>query len=476
MKIVLSVFLFLVSFSLHSQSNEWLSSKAQLCLSDEYQYNFSDFGSLNEDETYYLSAYRCFLQFVNYEDEDWVKSFEKEQNRLLKITKTENQKVNMMLINLDVQLGLMQVMKGDEITGVYNIYKAYKSFEGLDKNQCDALEYQKLHGLFLIFADQVENQYGFLSWLFGIEGDSELGFQLLRSYISQTKYKDGLHTEGLLLLAYSSLQFSNIERTELEWLLEEAERYGSPVLSFVVALNAVKINESKLVFDWIHDWKGHQIHKFPLLGYIKGRFLLNELKEEGIAYLEQYCNDGNRNRYYADAIYRIARFCHVKEEGIKRNAWLSLIDETDNLTTSLDRQAKSEYGMLKDCPVALVKARFLIDGGDYLTAISVLNTDSINKYSSFYEIEWWYRLARAEHLLNNYKQALMAYDKVISLSGDDSRYFGPYSALFASEIMVEQKSFEKAHQYLQWASDLNTGEYQKEITIKIDAALKKGAS
>jgi len=473
MKAYLSVLILLFPAILYSQSKKWLSDEAQNCLSNEYHYVNSNLGSLDEDEVYYLSAYSCFLKYIKNENKEQLKDFEKEKGRLERIARTNNLKISMMLINLDIQYGLMKLIRGDEMTGIYSIYTAYKAFLSLDKNKCHSLEYQKLNGLFLIFADQVQTQNSIVSWLFGIEGDEQLGFQLLRSYITQTKYHSGLHKEGLLILAYCGLRFTELGQSELLQFKEEAEQYGSPLLSFVIGMNAIKTNQTELLFNWVNTWNKTQLDDFPYLRYIKGRLLLNKLEVRGEKELESYIELSKARSYKADAMFRIARFNHAKGNYSRRDVFIRKVHSQDIYLTNFDKQALAEVDYLKGRPAALSKVRFLFDSGDYLTALSVLNTDSIDSYSPFYQVEWWYRLARTEQSLKRHDKAIDAYNKVIELAVDDSRYYGPYSALFAAQINLKKNNQEKVLFYLKKAEVLNSGEYKKDISMRIEALYKQ---
>ncbi len=471
MKKIVSILLIILPAIVGAQNKAWLSTQAQICLDKTYQFEYFETGSLDEDEIYYISAYHHFLQFVKDEDKNHLKSFEKEMNRLLKVAKVNNSKTTLMLVNLNVQLGLMQVMKGDQVTGVYTIYSAYKTFTGLDEAVCNSLEYQKLNGLFLILADQVQAQSSFMSWLLGIKGDEKLGFQLLHSYVTQNKHKAGLYSEGLLMMAYFKLQFDEMDQTDLRRLIQEGNRLQSPILSFVASLNAFKNNQTALLKTSMQNWND-EFEEFPLLRYVKGRLLLNDLNSEGINELRRFITDSNGSAFKADANFRLARFFHMKGETDKRDAALNDIKQLKNISTALDKQAIAEMPYLRERPEVLTKTRFLFDNSDYLTVISLLNTVTVNSCSAFYQVEWWYRQARAEELLDNYDVALKLYDKVIALSVDDDRYYGPYSALFATHLSIVQGQRERANYYLNKAEELNTGEYKKEISIKIDDALK----
>ena len=355
------------------------------------------------------------------------------------------------------------------MSGIYSIYTAYKGFLSLNKDKCHGLEYQKLNGLFLIFADQVQAQNNFVSWLFGIEGDEQLGFQLLRSYLTQTKYHPGLHKEGLLILAYCGLQFSEFDQSELLQFKDEAERYQSPLMSFVIGMNAIKTNQTELFYNWVNTWSNAQLDSFPYLRYLKGRLLLNKLEDRGERELESYIELSEANSYKADAMFRIARFNHAKGDYSRRDVFIQKVHNQNIYATNFDKQALAEVDYLKGRPAALSKARFLFDSGDYLTTLSVLNTDSIDNYSSFYQVEWWYRLARTEQSLKRPDKAIYAYNKVIELAVEDSRYYGPYSALFAAQIYLEKNKKEKVLYYLKKAESLNSGEYKNDISLRIEA-------
>ena len=89
-----------------------------------------------------------------------------------------------------------------------------------------------------------------------------------------------------------------------------------------------------------------------------------------------------------------------------------------------------------------------------------------------HRIEHTFRLARAQEKLGNTDAALQLYDTTIAAAADDDRYFGPYAALYAADIMLTSGNNAAAQRYAQQAQKLNNGEFSKEIAQRIALTLR----
>lgn len=470
MRLFLWLILVFDFIGLRAQHQPLLSSHAMEELSDLYASHQNSKFNLSAEESSYLGAYSQFLDFIKDEQKDHITLFEEEIAALENLSESNTSQRDLMLINLQVQQGLLRLMNDDRLEGVYRIYKSYNAFELLDSSRYNALEFKKLKAMFLIFADQVESGNSFVSWLFGIEGNEELGFRQLKAYLKEVKPFEGLYIEGLVLFAYCKLKFSDLNDREFKWLLSEAGNFKSPLLTFVVLQNGIKLHYPKDELLSLLNMDEQKWLHFPLLYYLKGRILLDALNGEGELDLNRFLAQYQGNSYKTDALLRLARFKHIQGLNHQRDSLLTLIDQATALPTSMDRQADNEYLFLQERPLALSKARFLFDGGQYKKARMALEDATLDNYTAFYQVEWWYRLGRIEHKLLNTSAALEAYNKVIQLSDDDKRYYGPYAALFSARLVLNNKV--KANAYLEKARELNTGEYKRDITLEIEALSK----
>lgn len=466
MRKLLCIFLFPLVVNAQNQNN-WLSVDAISGLKQLYAYQKIKCSALNAGEQVYLNACRCFLDYVRNDDMAYIAAFENERDRLLKLSKKDG-KAELMLINLGVQNGLLKLMDGDDIGGAYVFYKSYKAFYNLDSNSCNALEHQKLNALFQIFAAQVSLNKGWVSWLLGVEGDESYGFQQLESYLQQCRLSEGLYVEALVLWAYCKLKFSSCTDDEFRWLMGEVQSCDSPLLTFVTVQNAIKLHRGDDALKLIQDKNLSGRRHFALLNYIEGQILLNDMNEQGEVRIAGFLNDYKGSSYKADAMFRLARFYHVRERVQERDSILSLMTRLDRLPTSFDKQAGKECLYLAKRPRELTITRFLFDGGHYKKALQVLGQVAVDDYPLFYQVEWWYRKGRIEQLLSNTVLALEAYDRVIELTTDDKRYMGPYAALYATRLMLCEGNKERAGYYLQKARKLNTGEYRHDISRQIE--------
>ncbi len=467
MKSSLIVLFISLSLSISAQEKNWLSSQGCNALSSLYKYSTPAISELSNDEKHYLEAYAHFLAFIADENPVHTTNFSKSRDQLIGASNKDSQKQDLMAINLSVQYGLLQLMSGNEISGIYSIYRGYKDFMRIEEKLCNELEYIKLQALFLIFADQIESRNSVASWLFGIEGDEKKGFRLLRSYIRQVEGMGGLDVESQVLLAYCLLKFGEASDADIKHMLDQSKVFESPLLSFVSLMVAIKSRKSDEAIWLINDFREDEYKRFPLLFYAQGRLETNLLKVEGEANITAFLNTYKGQSYKADALLRLARLKHINGALSERDSILSLLAIVNPLPTAIDKQAAKEGESLVSYPICLLRARLQFDGGTYQAARLSLNQSECTVLNKCQSIEWNYRMARLEHLLQNYELAVLFYSKVLGDAKGDERYFGPYSALYAAQIAFQNNSLSEALLLIEQGRELNTGEYKHSVNRKL---------
>ncbi|MCU4155900.1 hypothetical protein J1N10_07925 [Carboxylicivirga sp. A043] len=469
MKCYLTILLLFMSFLVSSaQETTILSNNGQKKLLQIYQSPENDFLSLMTQpekptpEGEYLRLYHLFIAFQAYERKLYLNSFHKGLQQF-ETSFEPSPKSQIMFVTLLIQQSLLHWNQNELTDGARSFYKAHRLFRKLDKKQYTD-DYLKLESIFNIFLSQIPEQFQFLASLFGLEGNIELGFQQLEKYTLVAKQHADSYCEALVLEAYCQLKFGQADNKQVQLLMQESADCHSPLLQFVIGSLAVKNKMSDKGLTYINTIDKKAFESFPLIRYLKGRLLLNQLDSACLTSLKAF--DGNYQGYSfrTDALMRQAWWFHIQEETLKRDSLINQVLQQKHLPTSNDKQAQKEITSLANEPVSLLKARLLFDGAHYLQAKKILTKIDTSTINSYYRPEYHYRMGKINKELKLNNAALICFDEVMRLSQDDTRYFGPHAAIEAAKIKLLQHDTIRANQYLIEAQYLNTGQYKQDIS------------
>ncbi|MCU4177651.1 hypothetical protein [Carboxylicivirga sp. N1Y90] len=451
-------------FSVYAQSGSYLSKPAQEQLKALYTYESVELQELEYDEAAYLKSYECFLAYLASEDRSVVDSF--------MIACKQLKGNDFLLVNAEIQKAILLLLRGDEMSGVYAFYRAHQRFKQLKPEhspmEYSPMEYKKLQGLFNVIWAQIPESYQFWSALLGLQGNETEGFQLLRAYLKDVRNQDAIYVEGLTLYHFLLLKFSEPSDSDVQLILDEVPRSESPLFYFVGSQVLMKAYKGHKATDLLAGLSDRQLNAFPLLYYIKGRLCVNQLHEGTVHNFKQFETFYRGVSFKTDAQLRLTWYYHLNQQYSKRDSLIASVNTETKQLTALDRQAIREFETVKDAPAQLLKARLLFDYGDFEQALQILTDQQSGHLNLSYQIEYNYRLARVQHELKAYGEALKLYSETISLAKQDKRYFGPYAAVKAAKIAYFQMAdIDSAISYLRQAEELNNGEYQSAIKRQI---------
>lgn len=477
MKHYLTILLFtLFACKAPAQTPSFLSIKGQTQLLQIYQWPEADFLSLinepeiSSPEAEYLRLYGLFMAYQTNERKLYANSFHKGIKQF-ETSFERTPQVQLMHVTLLIQQSLLYWNKNESSDGASSFYKAHRIFRRLNK-QYYADDYLKLDAIFNIFLSQIPEQFKFWASLIGLEGNLSHGFEQLHTYIHFTKKRKGHQQEALTLYSYCLLKFGNRGNKEIESLILLSEQNNSPLLNFVTGSLTIKNRMGRIGLDFINSLDTEQFTVFPLLEYLRGRLLLNQLNDGSYQSFQKFLSSYSGYSFRTDALMRQAWCLHINHQTSKRDSLISIVKTQEQLPTSNDQQAAKEVLNLTNKPEVLLRARLIYDGGYYRQANSLLSKTNSNSFNNYYLAEYHYRFGRIKQELNQYQTALKHYDKAIALTQNDERYIGPYSALEAAKIKLATNDTTAVMHYLKQAKQLNTGEYKRDISQQISSLIK----
>ncbi len=419
----------------------------------------------------YLKQYKHFLNYLANDNQANYEAFNLAHSQAMEALPTKDLAWYLVFSsNMLLQKSLVEFSRGNHFQGAMVLYRSHKAFREIEPNSSNMLWQLKLRGIFNILWDRIPDHLRFFSNLAGLKGDYYMGIRQLVAYNDKTT-APGLADESKIILLYVHQLFQQ-DNEDLVELFEEAMAENHPPLTiFLYSGILSRMNHGAKALDALQNVPKSTMTRFPLLQYQYARLLLNAgkidlSKSEMTQFLKQYKGDSFTN----DAYLQMSRICYLKGETDQAAEWSLKCLAHQPAVTAIDRQAVDESRQFNQWQPSLLLARLYFDHGDYEKA-QEWASKPINLPQA--KIEQEYRKGRIAHKKGNLAAAVQFYNRAITLAGKDTKYYGPYAALFCAEIKIATQEYQEANRYLTMARKLNTGEYKQDIEYRIKSCQKQ---
>jgi hypothetical protein len=411
----------------------------------------------------YLSHYFDFIRFLTFEDSaDYTRLIEGSEIQLKNWRLSDTLPLTYSFkANIYFHIGVAEAMRNNRLRSLMALIDGYEVIQEANALFPDNSDLHKYNALFLILFDQIPDNYEWFSTILNIKGEADKGFSELHRYVESVKNIPGVYEEALLYESFAWLKFCSESADYSKTLSQVDVIKASPLLAYLSGSLAVKNHQAVNI-------KGTSVvglaSRFPLLYYLHGRMLLNQLNDSCLIEFDAFNRCYKGSTFKADVKLRQCWWYRLK--GLNAQA-IDLYHELQNSRSGIgnaDRQALHEIEFLFGTNLQLIKARLLFDGGRYSEALSILVNERktiLNDVSQ--SEEYYYRLARTYHAIGEFEPAIESYREVINEKADSERYFSPQSALYVAQIYYKQNRFTLSSQFLDQCFELNNGEYKEDI-------------
>ncbi|TLX76094.1 hypothetical protein E9993_07740 [Labilibacter sediminis] len=452
--------LLILSVSSHSQnrpSSEYLYSLFQLDFTEAEL----KIEQIKDTPTKaYLQHYHLFFLIMINEDDiiDYNKRFKPLSNQILNSSDTFSNKWAY-LAEIHIQNGILNYIKDNKWSALTAFSKAHSYWKKSESQHPALGQNLKLKGIFNLLIGNLPSPYAQWAGWFGFSGDTNLGFDALEEYLQQQN-TDGFYLEAQLFLGYAYLKFSGREDIITDFI-QASQNCSSPLIQSILIRCAFKIKSPQLCTKWL---SAETKSNYPPLQYLKGKYSTFIFNANTPQVFEHFFNIHKGNQFKADA-HRYLSWHYLLSNDT--NAYLKhqdALQRLNNYPTWEDKQAQKEsiHGEIPNA--LLLKSRILFDKGDYqLSANILLQIEAQLNNSEQQKEELYYRLGRCYQLQGNTTLAEQNYLASIKNATFSKRYYGPYSAIYAAKICINNNQTDKAKTYLNKARQLNNGEYKSQI-------------
>lgn len=370
--------------------------------------------------------------------------------------------------NLQLHRCLVELSNGSMFGGGVQFWKSYRSFKRGEEKLKNYDGQLMLRSIFDILLSQVPEKWKGLAGLFGFgDGNLAKGFREVDEYHTKVKNVGGLNEESLLL-TFANIFLSHDQRVS-DKQRTELRSCKAPVVVYAYLLSCGRKCMGAEADMVLENLSSDTYQKFPLMLHQRAKYALRRLDTANAQryadeFIKNYKGYSCRNDAPLIKAYALLLSGH-RSEALQQ----AQIAAQTSYRSDVDKRSHRDAEIFNTMNATLLKARFQFEYGNYAASLNTLKSFTPSNAD---KLEHTFRMARAEEMLNNTNTALHLYDRTISLAGDSKRYFGPYAAVYAADIMLKRGDKAAAKRYVSVAKKLNDGEFSKEIDQRCELTLR----
>ena len=432
----------------------------------------------------YLKSYADLIQLLITEDKKFYEQFiDNQASRLVYLEHLDKKSPYARVLRAEVHLhtAFVKLKFGHEVKGSWEIIKAYKLLSANAKEFSDFIPNQKSLGLLHILIGSTPENYQWVANLLGLKGNIKQGLLELQNVIQ----KDAFWGQEAQLINYLVhayiITFSPTELAGFQGFIKEnSDNQLFTFFGITTLMKEGKSEEALLILDNRNVDKNYLY--FPFLGYLKAEIFLQKGQYQmAIKLYQNFLSKYKGFNFVKDTYYKLFICYWLNNEEIKAVYFLEKIKGVgENIVESDKAASKFSMNFLVKRPLnyipqkVLMKARLAFDGGYYLHALSMMDSYSENSFENPSDrAEWNYRKGRIFQKLNNFPQAILAFERAVILSENQNWSFGASSALQLGYIFQAKNDKEKAKEYFEKAISFKKYEYKNSVDNKAKAAINQ---
>lgn len=428
----------------------------------------------------YVENYADMYYLLISEDRAAYNKLSKEEDeRLDALAKLPDNSPYQRLLRAEVRLhwAFAKLKFGNEVSGCWDIIKAYKLLEENQKKFPTFLPTLKSLGLLHVLIGSVPEQYTWVTRTLGLSGDIPGGLRELQKVeAAETLFSQEAQLIDLLLHAFT-LQLSEAQFRELKRM--PARQPDNLLLHFFATSVFMKEGRSEEALGILNKAPRTSAYiPFPFLDYMRAEILLQKGQyDTAYGYYEKFQRNFKGFNFLKDSQFKqfLCRWLTDRDDEAK--PLVARVPNVGKTITESDGYAEKfaenyRDGKVKDEQKVLFEARYASDGGYLREALSKLNGYTEESFSEVAnKAEYNYRSGRILQKMGKSSEAITYFNRAIDLAQGSGLYFAPSSALQMGYIYKESKNKPQAIAYFKKAMSYKKHEYKNSIDNKARAAL-----
>ncbi len=431
----------------------------------------------------YLQNYIDFLTLYIGENEDDYNRLEPNKGkrlRLLKDSDRDSPYYNYCLANIYLQWAFVRVKFGEHFNAFFEIRKAYRLLEINREKYPDFLPDNIGMGLLHALVGSIPDQYNWVVDLLGFSGSVNEGMReldiVVKAAIHDSNYAY-LLPESLFFLSFIEVNLSKEKENTIELVEIFNQLPGeNPLVVFAKSSLLMKNGFNDKAINVLKTGiKENTGYRFDFLKYLLGLAKLSRLDDDASGYLLDYLIYFEGRNYLASACQKLAWYYLIKGDSANYKNYINKSLLYKDGVIEADHQAHFEAKKNRYQNVHLLRARLLFDGGYYNEALEYIIQPNVQDglRDNPDQVEYYYRLGRIYHELDEFEKALKNYATAIDRGSGFDEYYAGNAALLSGRIYERRKDFESAKKSYKKCLGLNFKEYEKSIKGKAKAGLNR---
>jgi hypothetical protein len=425
----------------------------------------------------YLSNWNNSIETALHEDqkryEQYLKSLDIQLDRIDRKADKSSPSYHILLAEIYAQAGMVQIFYRDYLSGFFKIMKAKNNARFNLEKYPDYWMNNKLCGVLNVAFDQMSPFLKKIAGLFfNISGNPKTGFNQLSQYLSYVEDYPGLKSDALLYYGFAMRIAKNEEKGYILFR-EEIDTEHSPVLTLFIYSNLMCLTGR-------NEKARHMLSKFaeqsfevpfPFMNYLYGKVTMNKLSPDADLYLKRFIALSKSKNFKRETCCRLSDYYLINSDKEMFNLYRQQMNNYAKATTDRDREADVELNRSYLPNRELLKARYLVQGGYYSEADSILGKISLEGFTvKGYQNEYYLLKAKVGYGNNQMTEALLNCDKAIAGGKECKEHYAAEAALLAGDILFKKGERDKAADYYRLALDIKG---QNDVYIEIIEKMAK---
>ena len=428
----------------------------------------------------YLDSYADLHYLLISEDKSAYKAFiESEDLRLDLIGKLPDSSPFTRFLQAEIRLhcAFAKMKYGNEVSGAWDVIKAYKLLEENRKKFPDFVPTLKSLGLLHVMIGSVPESYTWVTKILGLKGNINLGVKEIEKVVKDEPFfRQESQLIDLLIHAYI-LQLSETQLDQIKQLPKTQP--DNLLLHFFATTILMKEGKSREASYYLNKAPtGPAYIPFPFLNYLQGEIALQQGKYEAafnhyILFQKNY----KGFNFIKDSNLKLFMCKWLANQDGQAKQYIQLISKKGATIVEGDKFAQRisddfTSGKLSPEKKVLFQARYATDGGYLEEASELMAAVSEKRFSDIEDkTEFNYRRGRIYQKQGREDAAIPFYERTMSITPVTAQGLGASAALQLGYIFRDRKERDKSIAYFRKALAYKKYEYKNSVDNKARAAL-----
>ncbi len=426
-----------------------------------------------EHYRFYLQSLAECVTILVTEDEKRFPEFERNFKARVDLLENEAETAEALFLKAEINLqrAFCHLNLSQEFSAILAFRQAYGLITECTEKYPDFIPAKKTSGVIQVMVGAVPDKYHWFMSLLGMKGSVKTGqrqLNELRNAGISLSIEAGILY--YVIKGFINQQFDECSRGMAELLKKDPTNR----LMLFLTVNMMMKNaqsEDALKLIRVLDQQ-HQGLPVVYIDYLRAEILMQKGDyQRAIQAFLRFMESYKGSSFHKDATMKIA-ICHYlsgkPELGAK---WWEKAKKTGKALAEPDDYA--EHLLKEEIPdERILKARFFTDGGYYKEARQILATITPSSLRSQKDrTEFQYRRARLAHRTGDLNSAQALYLKTMEMTGMNTWYFAPSSALQLGYILQSQGNRSESRKFFEKAITYRGHAYKNSIDSKAKSAL-----